>query len=218
MTGRIIAIGDVHGCSAALASIIRAIDPQPDDTIITLGDYVDRGMDSKGVLDLLIELSSRCRLVPILGNHDDMMFHAGDGERDFQSWMSCGGQSALDSYGDTRRLDLIPDAHLQFLAKCVSVFETDTHFFVHANYKPNFLLEQLDGLTLRWLSLNDEMPHPHYSRKIAVVGHTPQPEILDVGHLICLDTGCGFGGLLTALDVNNRQCWQVDENGGLRSQ
>jgi serine/threonine protein phosphatase 1 len=218
MAGRTIAIGDIHGCSAGLAAIIKAIDPQPEDTIVTLGDYVDRGIDSKGVLDQLIELAGRCRLVPILGNHDDMMLHAGDSERDFQSWMSCGGQTALDSYGDTGSLDLIPEAHLRFLAQCISVFETETHFFVHANYKPNFRLEQLDGLTLRWLSLNEEMPQPHWSRKIAVVGHTPQPEILDVGHLICLDTGCGFGGWLTAFDVDHRQCWQVNENGDLRSQ
>jgi serine/threonine protein phosphatase 1 len=59
-----IAIGDVHGCSDALASILRSIDPQPDDTIITLGDYVDRGADSKGVLNMLIKLVGDCRLVP----------------------------------------------------------------------------------------------------------------------------------------------------------
>ena len=73
---RTIAIGDIHGCSTALASILLAIDPQPEDTIITLGDYVNRGMDSKGVLDVLIELSGRCRLIPILGNHDEMMLKA----------------------------------------------------------------------------------------------------------------------------------------------
>jgi len=60
---RIFAIGDIHGCSDALASLLQAINPRPDDTIIPLGDYVNRGMDSKGVLDTLIELSSRCRLI-----------------------------------------------------------------------------------------------------------------------------------------------------------
>ena len=73
---RTIAIGDIHGCSQAFNSILTAIDPQAEDTIITLGDYVDRGMDSKGVLDMLISLSKRCNLVPILGNHDEMMLHS----------------------------------------------------------------------------------------------------------------------------------------------
>ena len=62
---RLIAIGDIHGCSAALATMIEKIAPGPEDVIVTLGDYVDRGIDSKGVLDQLIELSSRCRLVPL---------------------------------------------------------------------------------------------------------------------------------------------------------
>ena len=76
---RTIAIGDIHGCSIALEALIEAISPQPDDTIIPLGDYVDRGIDSKGVLDRLIELRDRCNLVPILGNHDQMMLHAREG-------------------------------------------------------------------------------------------------------------------------------------------
>ena len=66
---RTIAIGDIHGCSIALAILITAIDPKPDDTIIPLGDFVDRGIDSKGVLDQLIALANRCNLIPILGNH-----------------------------------------------------------------------------------------------------------------------------------------------------
>lgn len=75
---RTIAIGDIHGCSHELASLLSAIAPQPDDTIIPLGDYVDRGHDSKGVLDLLLDLSSRCRVVPVLGSHDEMMLRSKD--------------------------------------------------------------------------------------------------------------------------------------------
>ena len=73
---RTIAIGDIHGCSIALGALIDGNELEPDDTIIPLGDYVDRGIDSKGVLDRLIELRDRCNLVPILGNHDQMMLHA----------------------------------------------------------------------------------------------------------------------------------------------
>ena len=133
---RTIAIGDIHGCSSAFAAIIHAIDPQPDDLIIPLGDYVDRGIDSKGVLDQLIKLGDRCNLVPILGNHDQMMLHAGEGRSDFQFWLNCGGDSALDSYGSNQQLSLIPQSHFRFLKSCRSYFETDTHIFLHANYKP----------------------------------------------------------------------------------
>src|SRR5882762_3546224 len=93
---RTIAIGDVHGCSTALAALIELMALQFDDTVITLGDYVDRGIDSKGVIDLLIGLADRCRLIPILGNHDEMMQHARDGRGDFQFWLNCGGDAALD--------------------------------------------------------------------------------------------------------------------------
>lgn len=214
---RTIAIGDIHGCSIALEALIRAINPQPDDTIIPLGDYVDRGIDSKGVLDQLIELRDRCNLVPILGNHDQMMLHAREGRSEFQFWLNCGGDAALDSYGSTGRFDLIPRRHIRFLESCRSYFETDTHIFLHANYKPDVPLEQLDDHTIRWLSLRDYVPpKPHCSGKIAVVGHTPQPEILDLGYLICLDTGVWKSGWLTALDVVSGKTWQVNAAGALR--
>ena len=214
---RTIAIGDIHGCSVAFAALIDTISPQPDDTIVPLGDYVDRGIDSKGVLDQLIELRDRCNLVPILGNHDQMMLHAGDGRSDFQFWLNCGGDAALDSYGSSGRLGLIPRSHIQFLESCRLYFETDTHIFLHANYKPDVPLEKLDDQTIRWLSLRDYVPSKqHVSGKIVVVGHTPQTEILDLGFLICLDTGVWKGGWLSALDVESGKIWQVDEKGALR--
>lgn len=214
---RTIAIGDIHGCSIAFEALIDAINPQRDDTIIPLGDYVDRGIDSKGVLDQLIELCDRCNLVPILGNHDQMMLHARDGRSDFQFWLNCGGDAALDSYGSSGKLDLISRNHIRFLESCRSYFETDTHIFLHANYKPEVPLDQLDDHTIRWLSLRDYVPpKPHCSGKIAVVGHTPHTEILDLGFLICLDTGVWKSGWLTALDVESGKTWQVNEKGSLR--
>jgi serine/threonine protein phosphatase 1 len=71
-----------------------------------------------------------------------------------------------------------------------------------------------DRQTALWLPI-DPPPGPHYSGKIVVVGHTPQIDgrVLNLGHLVCIDTGCGFGGLLTAFDVGTGQVWQVDELG-----
>jgi serine/threonine protein phosphatase 1 len=214
---RTIAIGDIHGYSIAFAALIDSIDPQPNDTIILLGDFVDRGIDSKGVLDELIALKTKCRLVPILGNHDQMMLNAKESRSDFRFWLNCGGDSALDSYGSTSRLDLIPSSHFQFLKDCHSYFETATHIFLHANYRPQVPIEKLDDHTIRWLSLRDYLPtERHFSGKTIVVGHTPQSEVLDLGHLICLDTGAGCGGWLTAMEVATKQVWQAGENGKLR--
>src|SRR4029453_4765190 len=73
MPGRTIAIGDIHGCAAALGALVAAIEPTADDTLVALGDYVDRGPNSRGVLDELLALAKRCRLVPLLGNHEIML-------------------------------------------------------------------------------------------------------------------------------------------------
>ena len=214
---RIIAVGDTHACSIALSALIDAIDLQPQDTLVTLGDYVDRGIDSKGVLDQLIALQSKCNLVPILGNHEEMLLNARNGKSDFQFWLACGGDSCLDSYGSSSQLSLIPQSHFHFLESCLSHHETETHAFVHANYKPEIPLDQLDDHILRWLSLRDSIPKArHCSGKTFVVGHTPQSEVLDLGFLICIDTGCCHDGWLTALDVDTKQIWQVNEKGELR--
>ena len=215
---RTIAIGDIHGCSTALAALVAAFNPTSDDTIVPLGDYVDRGIDSKGVLDLLIELGDRCNLVPILGNHDQMMLHASDGRSDLQFWLNCGGDSALDSYGSSGQLDLIPIEHMRFLESCHSYYESETHIFLHANYTPKLSLGEHDDHTIRWLSLRDYIPQQqHCSGRNAVVGHTPHGEVFDIGHLVCIDTGVCNGGWLTALDVDSGQLWQVNERGELRS-
>ena len=86
MPARTIAIGDIHGCSIALAALIKAIDLRPDDTLVTLGDYVDRGLDSKGVLDFLIKLETRCQLISLIGNHDAVMLGAIDYQLRIEAW------------------------------------------------------------------------------------------------------------------------------------
>ena len=67
MAERVIAIGDIHGCSQALEAVLRAIGPQADDTVVALGDYIDRGPDSRGVVERMLKLAKECRLVPLLG-------------------------------------------------------------------------------------------------------------------------------------------------------
>ena len=90
MPSRTIAIGDIHGCSLALDTLLGAIRPRPEETIVTLGDYINRGPDTRGVIDRLIGLRRRCRLVPLLGNHDEMLLEARAG-RHPTTWIGMGG-------------------------------------------------------------------------------------------------------------------------------
>jgi serine/threonine protein phosphatase 1 len=219
MKSRTIAIGDIHGCSAALDALLEAIRPRPEDTIVTLGDYINRGPDSRGVLDRLIKLNRRCRLVPLLGNHDQMLLDIRSGKYPVFWLLDMGGTTTLDSYGPGRDLDLIPDKHYKFLKGCRDFHESDTHIFVHANYFPDIpMVEQHVGM-LRWESLRATTPGRHDSGKTAIVGHTSQKngEILDLGHLRCIDTYCYGGGWLTALDVNTEEIWQADREGSMRT-
>src|SRR5271157_5082376 len=127
---RTIAIGDIHGCLLALNAILGAIDPQPDDVIVTLGDYVNRGPDSRRVLERLIALAGQCRLVPILGNHDEMLLQARYGLHP-RTFLGMGGIATLASYGASSPPDVsvIPDEHIAFLETCVDYHETETHIF-----------------------------------------------------------------------------------------
>ena len=193
--------------------LLKQIDPGPTDTIVTLGDYVDRGPNTNGVLNTLIELSTRCRLIPILGNHDEMMMRAESDPKSFQNWLMIGGQVALNSYGPGLQTEAIPIEHFDFLRTCRPYFETETHLFLHANYFPDVPISQTKNHTLRWLSLRDHIPsRAHCSGKIVIVGHTPQSQVLDLDYLIGIDTGCAMGGRLTALDVDTKQSWSSTEN------
>ena len=214
---RTIAIGDIHGCAQALEALLKAIEPTSSDTIIGLGDYVDRGLDTSGVLDQLIDLLGRCHFVPLIGNHEIMMFKGLQGQQDFDFWMQHGGNATVASYGG--RTQNIPQHHMTFLSHCVRFFEGENHFFVHANYLSNApLAEQPDGI-LFWEHILDHVPEPHMSGKSAVVGHTPQIEgaIRDEGHVKIIDTYCYGDGWLTALDVDSEKIWQANNLGEIRS-
>src|SRR4051794_24858439 len=95
---RTLAIGDIHGCLTALDTLLLAVRPQPDDLIVTLGDYVDRGPDSRRVVDRLLHLPPLCQLVALRGNHDQMMLDARAGAEPLRDWLGCGGRETLRSY------------------------------------------------------------------------------------------------------------------------
>jgi serine/threonine protein phosphatase 1 len=218
MPPRTIAIGDIHGCRAALDTLLDAIRPRAKDTIVALGDYIDRGYDSRGVIDRLLDLRARCRLVPLLGNHEQMFLEALINRSRRRAWLEFGGIATLASYGDDLDFGAVPAEHVDFLESCLEYYETPTHLFLHANYGEGLPLAEQSDYHLRWESLRDRVPGPHVSGKTAVVGHTSQKsgEVLDLGHLVCIDTYCHGGGWLTGLDVGNGRIWQADASGLLR--
>jgi serine/threonine protein phosphatase 1 len=218
---RILAIGDMHGCSRALDVLLEAIAPQPEDTLITLGDYVDRGPDSKGVIDRLLGLRDYLTLVPLQGNHEEMMLAARHGA-DRRMWLYCGGRETMASYGgrdgSDADFDRIPEAHWQFLDQLLDFHETEHHFFVHANVHADMDLAEQPGYMLRWERLDETVRH--CSGKTMVCGHTKQHAgvPLYLGTAICIDTGVyDSAGWLTCLDVGSYRVWQANQAGELRT-
>jgi serine/threonine protein phosphatase 1 len=215
---RTIAIGDIHGCLAALETLLTAIQPQPDDTIITLGDYIDRGPDCRGTIERLLALARQCRLIPLLGNHEEMMLKVYDGHSDlYIGWLMFGGSATLESYGTTK-LEEIPPAHIEFLRNCQLIHESPRHFFVHGSYIADQPFSDQPREALLWDSIKSRHPGPHVSGKLAIVGHASQRsgEILDLGYLKCIDTWCYGDGWLTAFDVDSGRAWQADKRGRMR--
>jgi serine/threonine protein phosphatase 1 len=223
MQPRTIVIGDIHGCLAALQTILDAIAAGPQDTIITLGDYVDRGPDSRGVIERLLSLAQQTTLVPLLGNHEEMMLTVCAGRDDLlDSWLSFGGAATLASYGGISTTQFVQDypEHLAFMQNCRLYYEAARHFFVHANYRADLPLDQQPRDFLLWRPLGRSVPGPHCSGKTAIVGHTSQKtcEILDLGYLKCIDTWCYGEGWLTAMEPKTGRVWQADKTGKARSQ
>lgn len=214
--GRTIAIGDIHGCSKALRAVLEAVDPRCDDTLVLLGDYVDRGPDSRGVVEELMQVRQSCQMVALRGNHELMMLGARMLPLPPDPWLSCGGDATLQSYGG--RLGRIPDSHLDFLCSLRSHYETPSAIFVHAGYAPDCDMDEQPSQALYWNHLTADPPLPHRSGKTVFVGHTPQAsgQPLDLGHLVCIDTYCCGGLWLTAVDVDSRQTWQADRHGRMR--
>jgi serine/threonine protein phosphatase 1 len=101
MPSHIIAIGDIHGDSIALARLIAEINPTEGDTLVILGDVIDCGPDSCGVIELLLDLERRCQLILLMGNHEEMLFATLEGRDDRRFWFRFGGRETLDSYGIT---------------------------------------------------------------------------------------------------------------------
>jgi len=217
---RTIAIGDIHGYLGALTALVEFAGVRSNDRLVTLGDYVDRGPDSAGVLDWLIERFDAGQVVPLRGNHDIMFLDAVDGGEWKTAWAGYGGDTTLQSYlnrGINPLVDGLPERHRQFIeSDCRRLFVGESHFFVHAMAHFNTPFEEQPDCMIYWEKWFD--PPPHVSGKTLVCGHTAQKSgwPLNIGHAVCIDTWIYGRGWLTALDVDSGEFWQARENGETR--
>lgn len=217
-TERTFAIGDIHGCDVALEKLLEQIDPRTGDRIILLGDLCDRGPHTARVMELLLELASRCRLRCIMGNHDEMMLavfgRLPGGDLNF--WWKVGGSDTMESYGGDP--NDVPDSHLDFLAAAEPYVETDSNIFVHATVHPMLLLPEQSFQALRWDKISGTEP-PHPSGRRIICGHTAQRSGWPLAWpgWMCIDTRAyDPGGWLTALETNTDEIYQANQRGEIR--
>jgi serine/threonine protein phosphatase 1 len=210
---RIYAIGDIHGCARQLANLHGRIAadlvarPVESPLLLHIGDYVDRGADSAGVIE---RLKDGCpipgmQMVNLLGNHESTMMDAIAGERAAGTdWLFAGGRAALQSYGidpDGPRdqwASLIPQTHQAFLRGLILMHREGGYAFVHAGVRPGIPLEAQardDLLRSRQPFLYSEADFG----AVIVHGHTPVKAPVVRHNRIAIDTGAVFGGPMTCL-------------------
>lgn len=220
---RLFAIGDVDGCERALSSLLNMICPTPDDTVVQLGDLVDRGPDSAGAVNRMIALQSECHVIQLLGDHEELMLDAIDDHSKLARWQRNGGDSTLQSYGlsagDHLRSISTIEEHVEYLKEGVDYFEAEQHVFVHAGFVAHLPWKQQPQLALRWRVAARDVTQPHCSGKTVICGHSAQTsgDVLKLDRVWCIDTNCVHGGWLTALEVNSGRIWQVDRDGDVRN-
>ncbi len=192
-------IGDIHGCLNALKKLIEKISPTPNDKLVFLGDYIDRGPDSKGVIDFLIELSKRTNCVFLRGNHEQMLLDVVDNGDDTYLWVINGATATWRSYGNFQNL-LYNDEHLEFFRNTQYYFIEDKYLFVHGGVRPNIPIEKQDKRDLIWIR-EEFISKKHNTGYIVVFGHTPFEDVFIGEDKIGIDTGCVYGGKLTAYNI-----------------
>jgi len=193
---------------------MELVAPQDSDTLVFLGDYIDRGPASREVIESLVKLSNRYQTVFLRGNHEVMILEAREDTLKANLWQTYGGFEALISYAAEYNADWaskIPDAHWKFLNQTERYFETSDHIFIHACLDAEEDMDAQPDWIIYWEGV--DRLRPHKSGKQIICGHSPQRSghILDLGFAFCIDTGAVNGGWLTCLDVASKQWWQANE-------
>lgn len=197
-------IGDVHGCLEMLERLLDKIDWNPaNERLIFLGDYIDRGKNSKGVLDLLLEISKSSSLVQFLiGNHENIFLEYLNTGR-IMGFILNGGDATLASYRTAESCGSgvdIPQEHIAFLRSLEHWVELDDYYVVHAGFRPGVDLERQSFEDLIWIRNTFIFSDYDFGKKV-IFGHTPFYKPLLMENKIGLDTGAVYGNKLTCLEL-----------------
>jgi serine/threonine protein phosphatase 1 len=201
---RIFAVGDIHGCLDKLVALMDLIDIDwKTETLVFIGDYVDRGPQSKQVVDYLIDLAQqRENVVFLKGNHEQMLEDYMSGA-DRLSFLYNGGGTTLESYlrdGTGDEENLIPPAHIDFFANLRLYYETDDYIFVHGGLKPGLSLDEQDEWDMLWIRDDFIASNFDFGKRI-IFGHTPFQKPMILSNKIGIDTGAVYGNKLTCVEL-----------------
>ena len=213
-------VGDIHGCERELRYLIDSLPLGQGDRLVFLGDYIDRGPDSSGVVAFLIELQKQLSAIEIIflkGNHEDMLLSfLGIGGAHADMFLINGGKATLASYGlETNKpsaeeaLSRIPSEHLAFYRQLRSYFAMDPFLCVHAGIDPEKSLVEQTEEELFWIR-NKFIFASHRLPYTVLFGHTPQHTVYyDLPYKVGLDTGLVYGNMLTCLEVDEKVLYQI---------
>jgi serine/threonine protein phosphatase 1 len=209
---RTLIVGDIHGCLDMLKRLVDKIGWDPGgDRLIFIGDYIDRGENSKAVIDFIIELKKDSRFVQcLIGNHEQMFLDYLSGS-DLHSFIMNGGLTTLQSYKNAQRdaeEPLIPASHLAYFSSLVTMVELDEYYVVHAGFRPGRSVKEQDIFDMVWI--RDEFIYSSYDfGKTVIFGHTPLHAPMVLENKIGIDTGAVYGNRLTCLEVPERRFHSV---------
>ncbi|MBC8318965.1 MAG: serine/threonine protein phosphatase [Desulfobulbaceae bacterium] len=197
-------IGDIHGCYDKLTDLLDKISPDSaHDTLVFLGDYIDRGPDSRKVVEKVLELQQTFpRVIPLMGNHEQMFLAALTG-RENEFFLKMGGDATLASYGikppyNRRIASEIPLTHIHFLQNLLLLWEDERYIYVHAGLEPGVHLSQQSARWCCWARENFITTTYDYGKQV-IFGHTPFDKPHIDPYKIGIDTGAVYGGELTCL-------------------
>jgi len=203
-------IGDIHGCSNSLRRLLDKLPLTAGSKFIFLGDYIDRGPDSRGVIEILLSLSKDYECIFIRGNHEQMLLNYVLKGENFDLWLMNGANATLRSYGG---VDRIPKQHIDFIQSTVLYVVQGSDLFVHAGVRPNVPIEeqsQFDLLWIRYEFIYSESPLPGYR---IFFGHTPFQDVLIMKDKVGLDTGCVYGNKLSAIALETMKVYNSECGG-----
>jgi len=212
-------IGDIHGCLDELACLVDGLPLERSDRLIFLGDYIDRGPNSKGVVSYLIELQRHAaqEIIFLKGNHEDMFLsYLGLPGRHGDMFLYNGGGPTLASYAISPRshpseaLASVPPSHLEFFRQLRMYYVAPPFFCVHAGVDPDKMLEEQDEEEMLWI--RDQFILSRHALPYTVLfGHTPQEEVMfHLPYKVGLDTGLVYGNKLSCLELEEKVLFQID--------